>query len=240
MSAPRPPAPPSPRGRTRCTSVETGREGMAQLLERNKEWADEMRAKDPNFFLKLTDQQSPEILWIGCSDSRVPANEILKLPPGEVFVHRNIANQVLSTDMNCLSVLEYAVKFLKVKHIIVCGHYGCGGVNAALSQKEFGLVDNWIRSIKDLYIENAHKFHECDESTKLDLLIEENVASAVYNICHTRIVQNAWEEGQPVSVHGWCYRLTDGIIRDLNICVTGPDQVEGIYRRILDKAAPEH
>ncbi|OQR88902.1 carbonic anhydrase [Thraustotheca clavata] len=230
----------SPRSGPRRTPVECGAVGMQQLLERNKEWADEMRAKDPNFFLKLVDQQSPEILWIGCSDSRVPANEILKLPPGEVFVHRNIANQVINTDLNCLSVIEYAVKFLKVKHIIVCGHYGCGGVNAALSQKEFGIVDNWLRSIKDLYIENARRFLDIDEASKSDLLIEENVARSVYNICHTRIVQSAWEAGQSISVHGWCYRLKDGIIRDLNICITGMNQVESIYRHMLDKKVPEN
>ncbi|KDO35766.1 hypothetical protein SPRG_00509 [Saprolegnia parasitica CBS 223.65] len=221
------------------TEVGFGEEGMAQLLERNREWAEEMRAKDPNFFAKLVDTQSPEILWIGCSDSRVPANEILKLPPGEVFVHRNIANQVISTDLNCLSVIEYAVKHLKVKHIIVCGHYGCGGVNAALSQKEFGIVDNWLRSIKDLYIENARKFLDCDDATKSELLIEENVARGVYNVCHTRIVQNAWEAGQQLSVHGWCYRLKDGIIRDLGLCITGMDQDESIYRRIHNKSKPE-
>ncbi|OQS01312.1 carbonic anhydrase [Achlya hypogyna] len=236
MSPSPPSCPMSPR-----TVVETGARGVKQLLERNKEWADSMRAKDPDFFAKLSDQQSPEILWIGCSDSRVPANEILKLPPGEVFVHRNIANQVISTDMNCLSVIEYAVKFLKVKHIIVCGHYGCGGVNAALSQQEFGLVDNWLRSIKDLYIENARKFLDIDNpAVKSDLLTEENVARSVYNVCHTRIVQRAWEQGQDISVHGWCYRLKDGVIRDLNICISGMDQVESIYRRMMEKKKPEN
>ncbi|EQC39173.1 hypothetical protein SDRG_03379 [Saprolegnia diclina VS20] len=232
------PAPRSPRHLRPRTEVETGEEGMAQLLERNRLWADDMRARDPSYFSKLADTQTPEILWIGCSDSRVPANEILNLPPGEVFVHRNIANQVISTDLNCLSVIEYAVKYLKVKHIIVCGHYGCGGVNAALSQKEFGIVDNWLRSIKDLYIDNARKFLDCDEATKSELLVEENIARGVYNVCHTRIVQNAWEAGQPVSVHGWCYRLKDGIIRDLGLCVTGMDQVETIYRRMREKTKP--
>ncbi|KAF0695398.1 Aste57867_13787 [Aphanomyces stellatus] len=222
------------------TYVHSGERGLCQLLERNKAWSASMRASDPEFFTRLSHQQSPEILWIGCSDSRVPANEILNLAPGEVFVHRNIANQVISTDLNCLSVIEYAVKYLKVRHIIVCGHYGCGGVNAALSQQEFGIVDNWLRSIKDLYIENAGKFVDItDEAIRSELLTEENVARAVYNVCHTRIVQNAWASGHQLSVHGWCYRLQDGRIRDLKICISGEHQVEAIYRRMMDKAKPE-
>ncbi|ETV75494.1 hypothetical protein, variant 3 [Aphanomyces astaci] len=160
-----PPSPTSPPMSPRV-HVHSGEQGIAQLLDRNRAWAEKMLARDPDFFTRLAIQQSPEILWIGCSDSRVPANEILNLSPGEVFVHRNIANQVISTDMNCLSVIEYAVKYLKVRHIIVCGHYGCGGVNAALSQEEFGLVDNWLRSIKDLYIENARKFERAFNFTK--------------------------------------------------------------------------
>ncbi|ETV75492.1 hypothetical protein H257_10324 [Aphanomyces astaci] len=234
-----PPSPTSPPMSPRV-HVHSGEQGIAQLLDRNRAWAEKMLARDPDFFTRLAIQQSPEILWIGCSDSRVPANEILNLSPGEVFVHRNIANQVISTDMNCLSVIEYAVKYLKVRHIIVCGHYGCGGVNAALSQEEFGLVDNWLRSIKDLYIENARKFeHMTDTSTKADLLTEENVARSVYNVCHSRIVQNAWENGHTLSVHGLCYRLQDGIIRDLQICISGEDQVEAIYRRMMTKSTPE-
>ncbi|ETW06487.1 hypothetical protein H310_02732 [Aphanomyces invadans] len=259
-----PPSPMNPPMSPRV-HVHSGERGITQLLDRNRAWADSMLEKDPDFFTRLASQHSPEILWIGCSDSRVPANEILALSPGEVFVHRNIANQVstftivcahrllvtlmsrthprvslVSTDMNCLSVIEYAVKYLQVRHIIVCGHYGCGGVHAALSQDEFGLVDNWLRSIKDLYIENHKKFgHITDTTTKADLLTEENVARSVYNVCHSRIVQNAWENGQTLSVHGLCYRLQDGIIRDLQICISGEDQVEAIYRRMMTKSKPE-
>ncbi|ETW03005.1 hypothetical protein H310_05441 [Aphanomyces invadans] len=221
-------------------SISTGEKGLNELLDRNKKWAAKVQQEDPQYFAKLEHQQAPEVLWIGCSDSRVPANQILSLPPGDVFVHRNIANQFNNTDLNALSVLEYAVKYLKVKHIVVCGHYGCGGVNAALTQKEFGLVDNWLRNIKDLYITNQEHFESItDEKERQDLMTELNVAKSVYNVCHTRIVQNAWLEGQELNVHGWCYRLKDGIIRDLKIRVTGEDQVEAIYRKMLDKEKAE-
>ncbi|ETV65907.1 hypothetical protein H257_17461 [Aphanomyces astaci] len=221
-------------------SISTGEKGLHELLERNKKWAAKVQKEDPTYFAKLEHQQAPEVLWIGCSDSRVPANQILSLPPGDVFVHRNIANQFISTDLNALSVLEYAVAVLKVKHVVVCGHYGCGGVNAALTQQEFGLVDNWLRNIKDLYITNHQQFERItDEKERQDLMTELNVAKSVYNICHTRIVQNAWLRGQELNVHGWCYRLKDGIIRDLKIRVTGEDQVEAIYRKMLDKEHPE-
>ncbi|ETW03006.1 hypothetical protein H310_05442 [Aphanomyces invadans] len=224
----------------RMTTLSHGRKGLQELLQRNKKWAHDTKQKNPTYFSKLVDQQSPEVLWIGCSDSRVPANEILNLPPGEVFVHRNIANQFLSTDLNALSVLEYAVTALKVKHIIVCGHYGCGGVHAAMTQKEFGLVDNWLRSIKDIYSDNANVLGRIsDEKKRSDLLTELNVAKAVYNVCHTRIVQNAWQSGQELHIHGWCYRLKDGIIRDLKICISGEDQVEDIYRKMQEKENPE-
>ncbi|CAK4079693.1 unnamed protein product [Aphanomyces euteiches] len=218
-----------------------GPKGLKDLLQRNKKWADKVASEDPTYFSKLEHQQAPEVFWIGCSDSRVPANQILDLPPGEVFVHRNIANQFVSTDMNALSVLEYAVTVLKVKHIIVCGHYGCGGVNAAMTQKEFGLVDNWLRNIKDLYISNSNildRVHELKD--RQDLLTELNVAKSVYNVCHTRIVQNAWLQGQELYVHGLCYRLKDGVIRDLEICISGEDQVEAIYRKMLEKEFPEN
>ncbi|KAF0753099.1 hypothetical protein AaE_005821 [Aphanomyces astaci] len=196
-------------------SISTGEKGLHELLERNKKWAAKVQKEDPTYFAKLEHQQAPEVLWIGCSDSRVPANQILSLPPGDVFVHRNIANQF-------------------------SGHYGCGGVNAALTQQEFGLVDNWLRNIKDLYITNHQQFERItDEKERQDLMTELNVAKSVYNICHTRIVQNAWLRGQELNVHGWCYRLKDGIIRDLKIRVTGEDQVEAIYRKMLDKEHPE-
>ncbi|CAK4715246.1 unnamed protein product [Aphanomyces euteiches] len=233
-------------------SVSHGRKGLHELLQRNKKWAHDVKKQDPTYFSKLVDQQTPQILWIGCSDSRVPANEILNLPPGEVFVHRNIANQFLSTDLNALSVLEYAVQALKVRHIIVCGHYGCGGVNAAMTQKEFGLVDNWLRSIKDIYSDNSNVLDRIsDDKKRSDLLTELNVAKAVYNVCHTRIVQNAWQNGQELHVQHELLsiyacllndvhtRLKDGIIRDLHICISGEDQVEAIYRKMMEKEHPE-
>ncbi|EQC39342.1 carbonic anhydrase [Saprolegnia diclina VS20] len=224
----------------RSVAFSHGKKGLQELLHRNKEWASNVKKDDPTYFSKLADTQTPEVLWIGCSDSRVPANQILDLPPGEVFVHRNIANQFLSTDLNALSVLEYAVNVLKVKHVIVCGHYGCGGVNAALSQQEFGLVDNWLRSIKDIYSDNTAVFERLsDDKKKSDLLTELNVAKSVYNVCHTRIVQNAWQRDQELQVHGWCYRLKDGIIRDLKICISGEEQVEAIYRKMMEKTTPE-
>ncbi|CAK4106637.1 unnamed protein product [Aphanomyces euteiches] len=216
------------------TEISDGRKGLYQLLERNRKWAASVVNETPHFFEKLSKQQSPEILWIGCSDARVPPNQILNLKPGEVFVHMNLANVVVHSDMNCLSVIEYAVVHLKVKHIVVCGHYGCSGIKAALSCTEFGVVDNWIRNIKDVYIEQKKKFQALDEEVVLDLLTEENVAKSVYNVCHTRIVQNAWKNGQDVSVHGWCYSIADGIIRDLNICIANESQVEPIYRRLRD------
>ncbi|KAF0689595.1 Aste57867_18967 [Aphanomyces stellatus] len=230
----------APALRRSFSRLPSGAKGTAELLDRNRRWAESVAKEDPTYFSKLADQQAPEVLWIGCSDSRVPANQILALPPGEVFVHRNIANQFINSDLNALSVLEYAVTALKVKHVIVCGHYGCGGVNAAMSQQEFGLVDNWLRSIKDLYIDNADALDSIsDPKQRSDLLTELNVAKSVYNVCHTRIVQNAWQAGQELHVHGWCYRLKDGIIRDLHIHISGEDQVEAIYRKMMEKTKPE-
>ncbi|ETW07365.1 hypothetical protein H310_01901 [Aphanomyces invadans] len=215
--------------------ISDGKKGLHELLERNRLWAASIVDTSPYFFYKLSKQQSPEILWIGCSDSRVPPNQILNLKPGEVFVHANFANEVVHSDMNCLSVIEYAVVHLKVKHIVVCGHYGCSGVKAALSHQEFGIVDNWIRNIKDLYIEQRKKFGDLGKEEALNVLTEANVAKSVYNVCHTRIVQNAWKRGHKVSVHGWCYSIDDGLIRDLNICVNDETQVEPIYRRMMQK-----
>jgi len=190
-----------------------------------------MTRKDPNFFTGLTHQQTPQILWIGCSDSRVPANQITGLQPGEVFVHRNIANCVLNTDFNCLSVLSYAVEVLRVRHVIVCGHYGCGGVLAAMGNEQFGLIDNWLRNIKDVYSANREKLEELkDMKKKGELLVELNVARSVENVCHTTIIQNAWTKGQELEVHGWCYRLEDGILRDLNLNVSNPEQIYDIFK----------
>jgi len=203
---------------------------LGKLLEANKSWASATAKKNPTFFKKLADQQTPQLLWIGCSDSRVPANQIVNLAPGEVFVHRNIANVVVHTDINCLSVIQYAVDVLQVKHIIVCGHYGCGGVIAAMRNKQFGLIDNWLRNIKDVCKKHIDKLDAIEDPTKkADLLCELNVANSVGHVCATTIVQNAWARGQELSVHGWCYRIDDGIIRDLNLCISGMDAMEKIY-----------
>jgi carbonic anhydrase len=204
---------------------------LGNLFANNRKWAERMRNTDPDFFRKLSRQQAPEYLWVGCSDSRVPANEIIGKLPGEVFVHRNIANLVIHTDLNCLSVIQYAVEVLKVKHIIVCGHYGCGGVQAALENKAYGLIDNWIRNIKDLY-----RYHQADidalptEKERVNALCELNVVEQVANISHTAIVQNAWSAGQKLSVHGWIYSIEDGILKDLNVCITGLDEVSRTHR----------
>ncbi|KAF9109860.1 hypothetical protein BGX27_007108 [Mortierella sp. AM989] len=202
------------------------------LLGQNKAWAKKTEEERPGFFAKLEKQQKPQVLWIGCSDSRVPANQIVNLDPGEIFVHRNIANVVTHTDMNLLSVLEYAVDVLKVRHIIICGHYGCGGVAASLTQKEFGIIDNWLRNIKDLYTIHRKKFDALPPGSKEqhDLLTELNVIQSALNVCHTSIIQKAWSRGAEVSVHGWCYRLSDGVIRNLGLCIEGPGNVEDVYQ----------
>nr|WP_219339894.1 carbonate dehydratase [Spartinivicinus marinus] len=204
---------------------------MKHLLDRNQAWAASIKEKDPEFFAQLSKQQAPEYLWIGCSDSRVPANQIVDLPPGEVFVHRNIANVVVHTDLNCLSVLQFAVEVLKVKHIIVCGHYGCGGIKAAIDHHEHGLIDNWLRNIKDIYRYHQEKLDEVkDEGERINALCELNVIEQVANVCHTTIVQNAWKAGQELSVHGWIYSIEDGILRDLNVCTTSLDEIDQIHR----------
>jgi carbonic anhydrase len=188
---------------------------LKHLFESNRIWAESMIEKDEEFFSRLSKQQAPEYLWIGCSDSRVPANQITSLQPGEVFVHRNIANVVVHTDLNCLSVIQYAVDILKVKHIIVCGHYGCGGIKAAIENQEHGLIDNWLRHIKDVIRFNKPKFDGLNQNEKLDLLCELNVKEQVTNICNTTIVQNAWKQGNELSVHGWIYSVDNGILKDL-------------------------
>ena len=197
---------------------------LKHLLDNNVVWAESVKRKDPEFFTQLSKQQTPEYLWVGCSDSRVPANQITNLKPGEVFVHRNIANVVVHTDLNCLSVLQYAVEVLKVKHIIVCGHYGCGGIKAALGDQEYGLIDNWLRHIKDVIRFNASKFEGLKENEKFDLLCELNVSEQVKNICNTTIVQNAWKQGNELSVHGWIYNIEDGILKDLETSFSSSDQ----------------
>ncbi len=197
---------------------------LKHLFDRNLEWANTIKEEDPAFFAELSKQQAPEYLWIGCSDSRVPANQIVNLPPGEVFVHRNIANVVVHTDLNCLSVIQFAVDVLKVKHIIVCGHYGCGGIRAAMEDQEHGLIDNWLRHIKDVIRFNAGRFEGRDHEEKLDLLCELNVREQVTNVCNTTIVQNAWKRGRELSVHGWIYDIQNGILKDLDACVTCSDE----------------
>lgn len=191
---------------------------MQHLFDNNRRWATAIKARDPDFFARLSQQQAPEYLWIGCSDSRVPANEIVGLAPGELFVHRNVANIVVHTDLNCLSVMQYAVDFLKVRHIIVCGHYGCGGVRAAVCNQQLGLIDNWLRHVQDVaYKHVAALAALTDETERADRVCELNVLEQVANVCQTTVVQDAWRRGQEVSVHAWIYRLDDGLIRNLGV-----------------------
>jgi len=211
---------------------------LEELFRNNREWSDAVKARDPDFFQKLAQQQTPQFLWIGCADSRVPANEIMGLLPGEVFVHRNVANLVVHTDMNCLSVLQYAVDVLKVKHILVTGHYGCGGVKAALEDQEFGLIDNWLRHIKDIYRLYEPEFQGLDAQQRFDQLCELNVVEQVANVCHTTIIQNAWKRGQDVSVHGFIFSIEDGILRDLGVHFNAVNQLPPIYRMMPKKSAP--
>jgi len=206
-------------------------DSLQSLLQRNKNWAHTVTSQDPNFFSNLSKQQSPEYLWIGCSDSRVPANQIVGLPPGEIFVHRNVGNVVVHTDFNCLSVIQFAVAVLGVRHIIVCGHYGCGGVQAALGNSQLGLIDNWLRHIKDV----ANRYDEeltgiTDQKDRLNRLCELNVIEQVNNICHTTVVQEAWRARQELSVHGWIYGIQDGIIQDLGVCIDNLESIDPIYR----------
>ncbi|MFC2134427.1 carbonate dehydratase [Bacteroidota bacterium] len=191
---------------------------LKHLFERNKKWADKIKESNPDFFNNLSSQQTPEYLWIGCSDSRVPANVIVDMPPGEIFVHRNIANQVIHTDINCLSVIQYAVDVLKVKEIIVCGHYGCGGISAAMENKSHGLIDDWLQNIKDIYRMHKDKVDaEIDADEKNNLMCELNVIEQVANVAKTTTVQNAWKEGRELTLHGWIYSIENGILKDLNI-----------------------
>lgn len=201
---------------------------LKHLFDRNLAWANEIKEKNPEFFSQLSKQQAPEYLWIGCSDSRVPANQIVNLPPGEVFVHRNIANVVVHTDLNCLSVIQFAVEVLKVKHIIVCGHYGCAGIKAAMENEEHGLIDNWLRHIKDVSRFNAKRLNGLDQDKKFDLLCELNVIEQVTNVCNSTMVQNAWKNGAELSVHGWVYSIENGILKDLNASYSARNQLKEI------------
>lgn len=202
-----------------------------RLLENNKAWVEKQNADNPGFFNELAAGQSPEYLWIGCSDSRVPANEITGTRPGEMFVHRNIANMVVHSDMNLLSVLSYAVEVLKVKHIIVCGHYGCGGVKAAMGNKQFGLIDNWLRHIKDVYRLHHNELDAIsDEEKRVRRLVELNVIEQVNDLGKTTIVQNAWSNNQPLHIHGWVYDIQDGLIKDLDVTYTGLHDMHIVYQ----------
>jgi carbonic anhydrase len=202
-----------------------------QLLENNKKWVEKNLEKDPQFFNRLADGQQPPVLWIGCSDSRVPANEIIGAAPGEVFVHRNIANMVIHSDMSMLSVLDYAVNVLKVRHVIICGHYGCGGVQAAMTNKHFGLIDNWIRHIKDVYRFHHEELNAIqDEKQRFNRFVELNVVEQVYDVAKTSIVQSAWESGQQLHIHGWVYDVKDGLINDMKITIKNNDTLTEVYQ----------
>ena len=207
---------------------------LAHLFDNNRAWSERIRRSDPQFFAGLSRQQQPRYLWIGCADSRVPANEIVGLRPGELFVHRNIANVVVHSDLNCLSVTQFAVDVLRVEHIIVCGHYGCSGVDAALHNRRVGLADNWLHHVHDV-----HAKHEAsivpipDASHRLDRLCELNVIEQVANVCKTTVVRDAWSRGQDLTVHGWIYGLKDGVVRDLGVSAAGPDEFPAAYQTAL-------
>jgi carbonic anhydrase len=214
---------------------------VKELFEKNREWSERIRTEDPQFFERLSQIQKPEYLWIGCSDSRVPANQITGLLPGEVFVHRNIANQVVHSDLNCLSVLQFAVDVLRVKDILVVGHYGCGGVKAAHDNLRLGLVDNWLRHIQDVRQKHAEFLDSLpDAGTRIDRLCELNVIEQVHNVCHTTVLQEAWNRGQAVTVHGWIFGLDDGIIRDLKVSISDGREHHEIYSAAVEalRAAP--
>lgn len=205
------------------------------LFSNNRAWAARMRERDPEFFLKLSGQQSPRFLWIGCADSRVPANEIVDLQPGEMFVHRNIANQVIHTDLNCLSVIQFAVDVLKVQHVIVCGHYGCSGVRAALQCDSIGLSDNWLRHLQDVHARHRDLVSPGGGEDALGRLCELNVIEQVVNVARTTVVRDAWSRGQPLAVHGWIYGLRDGLIKDLGASVDNTGALERVRNEAVER-----
>src|SRR5471030_1584775 len=216
-----------------CAKIDenAANELYTNLLVGNKQFVEDTLKIDPDYFANLAKGQNPPILWIGCADSRVPANQITNTKPGEVFVHRNIANVVVHTDMNMLSVLDYAVNVLKVKHVIVTGHYGCGGVMAAITNQQFGLIDNWLRHIKDIYRLHAKELDQIvDIDERCDRLVEYNVVENVYNLCKTSIVQNAWHSGQPLGVHGWVYSLSTGIITDMKVSAYDNANMDNVFK----------
>lgn len=210
---------------------------LKQLLDRNREWAEAIKAGDPEFFQTLAKQQSPKFLWIGCADSRVPATQLVGMVPGEMFVHRNVANVVVHTDFNCLSVMQYAVDVLKVDHIIVCGHHGCGGVKAAMDNLQLGLIDNWLRHVQDVIRDHEPELMQIrDETRRLERLCELNVIEQVLNVARTTIVQNAWQRGQELVVHGWIYGLEDGLLRDLGISIDCADELAAAYHGVIESS----
>lgn len=206
---------------------------LHHLIDNNRAWAAQMERERPGFFEKLSHQQSPKYLWIGCSDSRVPANEITGLDPGEVFVHRNVANVVVHSDLNALSVIQYAVDMLKVEHIIVVGHYGCGGVLATLRGARVGLVDNWLRHVHDVKLRHRRRLDHLPVPVQEDVLCEMNVIEQVGHVALTNVMQDAWNRGQKVSVHGWCYGLKDGLVKDLNVSMSQPGEVVDVFRNAI-------
>jgi carbonic anhydrase len=208
---------------------------LQHLLARNRAWSDEIKSRDPEFFSLLAGQQSPEYLWIGCSDSRVPANEIIGLLPGEVFVHRNIANVVVHTDLNCLSVIQFAVDVLKVKHIMVVGHYGCGGVLAATRGTRVGLADNWLRHVQDVRLRHRQRLNHLPQAELESVMCEMNVIEQVGNVALSNVMQDAWSRGQKVTVHGWIYGLDDGIVKDLGVSMSGADEVVNVFRNAFKR-----
>ncbi|HEY6120621.1 MAG TPA: carbonate dehydratase [Pyrinomonadaceae bacterium] len=207
---------------------------LRKLLENNRDWSDGLKAHDPGFFQAIAQQQTPRYLWIGCSDSRVPATQLVGLLPGELFVHRNVANVVVHTDFNCLAVLQFAVDVLKVSHIIVCGHYGCGGVAAAMQNLQLGLIENWLRHVQDvMHRHDALLSRIRDEAERLNKLCELNVIEQVLNVSRTTIVQNAWGRGQELTVHGWIYGVADGLLRDLEICIADQKELTAAYEKAV-------
>ncbi len=208
---------------------------LQHLFEKNQQWVAKMQAEDPEYFTRLKDQQKPQYLWIGCSDSRVPANQITGLPPGEVFVHRNIANVVVHTDLNCLSVIQFAVEVLQIRHIMVVGHYGCSGVGAALVSKRIGLADNWLRHIQDVHDQHHTLLERCAQGADQHArLVELNAIEQAVHVCSTTIVQDAWERGQPLTVHAWVYGVHDGHLRDLGLRASSPKTLEQTYKQCLE------
>lgn len=206
---------------------------LQHLFDKNKVWAQKQMEKNPTAFIELSGKQQPKYLWIGCSDSRIPANEITGLESGEMFVHRNVANLFPHTDFNCLSVLQYGIEYLGIEHVIVCGHYGCGGIAAAMKSAQFGLIDNWLRNIRDVYFREKEELEQIrDLDLRYKRLVELNVLHQVLNVCHTTIVQNAWALGKKLSIHGWVYDVATGLLKDMQCCISALHQVDEAYRTL--------